>query len=120
MDGFDVDAIGPDPGNDAPSDALYRIVLSRQNLIVRLNGLWPDVPEDEFLPTVRPYGVLRMAWAIWREVPNVSPTQALVFALTVRRKGEAEVLVAIDFLAEHVRLGLLARHHLATRKELIR
>lgn len=116
MDGSDVDAIGPDP----PSDALYRIVLPRQNLIVRLNGLWLDVPEDEFLPAVRPYGVLRMAWAIWREVPNVSPTQVLAFALTARRKGEVEALVAIDFLAEHVRLGLLARNHLATRKELIR
>ncbi len=99
------------------SNGLYRVVIPRQNVVVRLNGVWPDTPENEFLPAVRPYGILRMAWAIWREVPGVAPKEALSFALRVRRKDEAEVLVASGFLAEHVRLSLLARHHLVARVE---
>jgi hypothetical protein len=113
-DEFDACATGSGPAGEMRSDALYRVVIPRQNVVVRLNGVWPDTPENEFLPAVRPYGILRMAWAIWREVPGVAPKEALSFALGVRRKGEVEVLVASGFLAEHVRLGLLARHHLAS------
>ncbi len=58
-----------------------------------------------------------MVWAIWRQVPGVAPKEALSFALGVRRKGEAEVLVASGFLAEHIQLSLLARHHLVARVE---
>ena len=107
----------PDSTDELRSDALYRVVVSRQNLVVRLNGLCPDIPEDEFLPAVRPYGILRMVWAIWREVPGIAPTEAFSFALKVRRKGEVGVPVATRSLAEHVRLGLLARHHLVARLE---
>lgn len=96
---------------------LYRLVVPRQNLTVRLNGLDPDSPEDGYLEAVRPYGVLRMAWAVWREVPDVAPKQALSFALGVRRKGEADVLTASGFLAEHVGLRLRARHRLSSRLE---
>lgn len=71
------------------NDALYRVVIPRQNLVVRLNSLWLDIPEDEFMPAVRPYGILRMAWAIWREIPGVAPKEAFSVALRVRRKGEA-------------------------------
>lgn len=106
-----------DEAEEVRSDALYRVVIPRQNLVVRQNGLCPDIPETEFLPAVRPYGILRMVWAIWREVPGVVPKEAFSFALRVRRKGEVEVLVATRFLAEHVRLGLLARHHLVSRVE---
>jgi hypothetical protein len=67
---FDTHAAVPDPADEVRSDALYRVVIPRQNLVVRLNGLWPDIPEDEFLPAVRPYRILRMAWAIWRELPT--------------------------------------------------
>jgi hypothetical protein len=114
---LDTHAAVPDSADEVRSDALYRVVLSRQNLVVRLNGLCPDIPEDEFLPAVRPYGILRMAWAIWREVPGVAPKAAFSLALRVRRKGEVEVLIATRFLAEHVRLSLLARHHLVSREE---
>ncbi len=114
---FDTHPAVPNPADEVRSDALYRVVIPRQNLVVRLNGLWPDIPEGEFLPAVRPYGILRMAWAIWREVPGVAPKEAFSFALRVRRKGEVEVLVATRFLAEHVRLGLLARRHLVSRVE---
>ncbi|HZC18456.1 MAG TPA: hypothetical protein VE225_01985, partial [Rubrobacteraceae bacterium] len=71
-DEFDACAAGSGPAGEMRSDALYRVVIPRQNVVVRLNGLWPDVPENEFLPAVRPYGILRMAWAIWREVPDVA------------------------------------------------
>lgn len=114
---FDAYAAGPDPVAGMRGDALYRVVVPRQTVVVRLNGLWPDTPENDYLPAVRPYGMLRMAWAIWREVPDVAPKEALSLALRVRRKGEAEVLLAVEFLAEHVRLGLLARHHLVSRIE---
>ncbi len=99
---------GPDcVGGGSP---LHRIVIPGQDLLVRINGLDLDSPADDYLPAVRPYGVLRMAWAIWREVPGMEPREALLLALRVRRKGEAEVLVATRFLAEHVRGRLLARH----------
>ncbi len=106
-----------DEAEEVRSAALYRVVIPRQNLVVRLNGLYPDIPETEFLPAVRPYGMLRMAWAIWREIPGIVPKEAFSFALRIRWKGEVEVLVATRFLAEHVRLGLLARHHLVSRLE---
>lgn len=105
---------------DRDDDAvvLYRVVVPRQNLVVRLNGLDPDAPEDGYLPAARTYGVLRMAWAIWREVPDVEPRRAFSLALGVRGKGEAEVLTAAcGFLADHVRLRLRARHRLSSRLE---
>jgi len=114
---FGVYAARPNPMDREHSDGLYWVVVLRQNVVVRLNGRWPDTPENEFLPAVRPYGILRMAWAIWREVPDVAPREAFSLASRVRRKGEANVLLASGFLAEHVRLGLLARHHLASRIE---
>ena len=82
--------------------ALYRVIVPRQNIVVRLNGPDPDAPEDGYLPAARPYGTLRMAWAIWREVPDVAPRSALSLALRVRSEGRAEILVAARFLAEHV------------------
>ena len=97
--------------------ALCRVDIPRQDLVVRLNGRDPAVPEDDYLPAVRPYGVVRLAWAIWREVPDVSPRGALSLALRVCREERAEVLVATCFLVEHVRGMLLARHHLVTHLE---
>ena len=104
-------------GGDHRGAALYRVVVPRQNLAVRLNGLDPDAPDDGYLPAVRPYGVLRMACAIWREVPDVAPKRAFSLTLKIRRKGEAEVLVAAAFLADHVGLRLRARHLLSFRLE---
>lgn len=106
---------GSDPARDP---TLRRVVIPRQNLVVRRNGLDPDGPEDGHLASAVPYGIFQMAWAIcWREVPDATPKKALSLALRVRREGEAEVLVASGLLAERVRLGLLARHHLGTRPE---
>ena len=99
------------------STVLYRVLVPDQNLVVRINGLDPDAPEDDYLPALRPYGVLRMAWAIWREVPDARPKESLALAARVRRKGRAEVLTATPFLAEHVSLRLLARHRLVARLE---
>lgn len=111
-------ASGRPESSDPPRDlTLWRVAIPRQHLVVRRNGLDPDSPEDGYLASVLPYGIFRMAWAIWREVPDATPKNALSLALRVRREGEAEVLVASGFLAEHVRLGLLARHHLGTRLE---
>lgn len=80
-----------------------------------INGPDPDAPEGYYLAALRPYGVLGMAWAIWREVPGAEPKEALSLARRVRVKGEAEVLVATRFLAEHVQAGLRARHLLVAR-----
>ena len=99
------------------STVLYRVLIPDQNLVVRMNGLDPDAPEDDYLPTVRPYGMLRMAWAIWREVPDARPKESLALAARVRRKGQAEVLTAAPFLAEHAVLRLLARHRLMAHLE---
>lgn len=104
----------PEFSDPARDPTLWRMVIPGQNLVVRRNGLDPDGPEDGYLASVVPYGIFRMAWAIWREVPDATPKEALSLALRVHREGEAEVLVASGFLAEHVRLGLLARHHLET------
>ena len=101
-------------GWDAP---LCRVVVPRQRVVVKVNGLRPDEAGGGYLPAVRPYGVLRMAWAIWREVPGVEPNEALSLAWRVRREGEAEVLAATRFLAEHVGGMLLARHRLVARLE---
>ena len=108
-------ACSGDPGPQGWGWALYRVVIPRQGLVVRINGLDQDAPEGDYLPAVRPYGVLGMAWAIWREVPGAEPKEALSLARRVRSKGEAEVLVATRFLAEHVRAGLRARHLLVAR-----
>ena len=103
------------PADEGRCPGLYRVVIPEQSLVVRANGLDPDAPEGDYLVAVRPYGVLGMAWAIWREVPGAKPEEALSLARRVRRKGEAEVLVATRFLAEHVQLGLRARHLLVAR-----
>ena len=119
------EAPGGDGGGCLPTDegrcpALYRLVVPVQNLVVRLNGLDPDASPDGYLPAVRPYGTLRMAWAIWREVPDVAPKRALSLALRARRKGDAEVLLASGFLAGHVQGRLRAAHRLASRLEPMR
>jgi hypothetical protein len=102
---------GTEPGGGACREAArYRLVIPAQSLVVRLNGLDPDAPEDDYLPAVRPYGFLRMAWAVWREVPGVSPKAALSISARIRRDGEAEVIAAPLLLAEHVRMRLLVRH----------
>jgi len=118
MEGYDrpLECFGP-PG-EGPDAVLYRVIVPKQSLVVRLNGLRPDDPEDGYLPAVRPYGVLPMAWAFWREIPDVPPRVALSLARDVRREGEAEVLLAAGFLAGHVQARLWARHHVLSRLEL--
>lgn len=106
-----------DPGPEGRDGPLCRVVVPRQRVVVRVNGLRPDDAEGGYLPAVRPYGVTRMAWAIWREVPGMEPKEALSLARRVRREGEAEVLSATRFLAEHVGGMLLARHRLVARLE---
>ena len=113
---------GGDGGGCLPPDEgrcpdLYRVVIPVQNLVVRLNGLDSDASPDGYLPAVRPYSILRMAWAIWREVPDVAPKRALSLTRRVRRKGETEVLVASGFLAGHVQGRLRAAHRVVSRLE---
>jgi hypothetical protein len=115
---MDFDERSFDPECETGRDCtLYRVVVPEQNIVVRVNGLDPDSPEDDYLRAVRPYGLLRMAWAIWREVPDMSPKKALSLALRIRCEGQMEVLVTTPFLAEHVQGRLLARHHLVARLE---
>jgi hypothetical protein len=102
------------PWSDA---SLYRVVVPRQRMVVRINGLDLDASPDGYLAAVRPYGVLRTAWAIWREIPDVEPGRARALPLHVRRKGDTEVMVATRFLAEHTRRRLRARHRLVARLE---
>lgn len=97
---------------------LYRLVVPRQKVVVRINGLDPDTPEEEYLPAVRPYGSVRMAWALWREVPGLSPRASL--ALKVRREGKAGVLRASRAAVERVGLALLAFHRLGSRLEVVK
>ncbi len=106
-----------DPGREVWDAPLCRVVIPRQKVVVRINGLRTDEAEGGYLPAVRPYGVVRMAWAIWREVPGVESREALSLAWRVRREGEAEVLAATRSLAEHVGGMLLARHRLVARLE---
>ncbi len=106
-----------DPSLERWDSTLYGVVIPQQNLAVRINRLDPDAPEGNYLPAVRPYGVLRMAWAIWREVPGVEPEEALSLARWVRWKGEAQILMATRGLAEHVRGMLRVRHRLVARLE---
>lgn len=108
-----------DAGLGEEEAALYRVVVPKQKVVVRINGLRPDGAEGGYLTAVRPYGVIRTAWAIWREVPGVEAKGALSLARRVRREGEAVVLMATHFLADHVRGMLLARHGLAARLERI-
>lgn len=102
---------------DGWSSPLYRVVIPDQKVVVRINGLNLDAPEEDYLPAVRPYGLLRMAWALWRDVPDLEPGRALSLVVRVRREGRAEVLVATRFLAEHVRARLRARHRLVALLE---
>ena len=106
-----------DPSPEGWDSTLYGVVVPQQDLAVRINGLDPDAPEGNYLLAVRPYGVLRMAWAIWREVPGMEPEEALSLARWVRWKGEAQMLVATRGLAEHVRGMLWVRHRLVARLE---
>ncbi|CAA9417384.1 MAG: hypothetical protein AVDCRST_MAG01-01-2018 [uncultured Rubrobacteraceae bacterium] len=106
-----------DSGRGGWEAPLCRVVIPRQKVVVRINGLRSDEAEDGYLPAVRPYGLVRMSWAIWREVPGMEPVEALSLAWRVRREGEAEVLVATRSLAEHVGGMLRARHRLVTRLE---
>jgi len=98
---------------------LYRLVVPRQKVVVRINGLDPDTPEDEYLPAVRPYGAARMAWALWREVPGLSLRASLSLALQVCREGEAGVLTASRAAVERVGLALLAFHRVGSRLEVV-
>lgn len=117
MDGYDGTSRCVGSPEEGQESALYRVVVPRQNLVVRINGLRPDDPEDGYLPAVRPYGLLRTAWAIWREVPDVPLRGAFSLALDVRREEAAEVLLTTEFLAQHVQARLWARHHLTSRLE---
>ena len=99
------------------SGALHKVVVSRQHLIVRLNGHDQDSPPDAYLRAARPYGIARMAWALWREVPDLALGEALSFAMEARREGQTEVLVTSEWLAQHVEGRLLAAHRLVARTE---
>ena len=99
--------------------ALYRVVVPRQNLVVRLNGIDGESRPEDYLPAVRPYGILGMAWAIWREVPDVPPKEALSLSWRIREDGEAVVLKTSKLLAGYVRGRLRDRHHLVARLERI-
>ena len=114
-DGLDAGAADLGPIGEARESTLYRVLVPRQNLVVRLNGSYPDTPEEEFLAAVRPYGMARMAWAIWREVPGATFGEAVSHALRARRDGETEVMISTKFLAEHVASSLAARHRLAVK-----
>jgi hypothetical protein len=46
---FDPRAAGSGTANEAREHVLYRLVILGQNLVVRLNGLYPDALEDEYL-----------------------------------------------------------------------
>ena len=97
---------------------LFRVVVPKQNLRGEAERTAAGrSPEDGYLASVRPYGVLGMAWAIWREVPDVPPRAAFSLAREVCRKKEAEVLLSTRFLAEHIQGRLWARHHLLSRLE---
>jgi hypothetical protein len=61
--------------------------------------VYPDALEDEYLPSVKQYRLLRIIRGIWREVTGVTHKGALSFALAVGREGEAEVMLASSFLA---------------------
>ena len=99
------------------SGALHKVVVSRQHLIVRRNGHHQDSPPDAYLPAARPYGIARMAWALWREVPDLGLGEALSFAMEARREGQTEVLVTCEWLAQHVEGRLLAAYRLVARTE---
>jgi hypothetical protein len=108
-------AVGGGGGSACPDR--WRLVVPRQDLVVRLNGRDLDTPEEEYLPAVRPYGVPAMAWALWREVPGLSLGPAVALARRVRREGEGEVLLAGWWRAERVSLALRVRHGLLSRAE---
>lgn len=97
--------------------ALYRVVVPRQNLVVRINGLDGESRPEDYLLATRPYGILGMAWAIWREVSDVPPKEALSLSWRIREDGEAVVLKTSRLLAGYVRGRLRDRHHLVTRLE---
>ena len=122
---FDTHAAVPNPVDEVRGDALYRVVIPRQNLIVRLNGPWPDIPEDKFLPAVRPYGIFHTGSSI-RDLAHGlghlarGSRRCAQRSLFVRFQGSpegrvSEVLIATRLLDEQIRLGLRARHHLVSR-----
>lgn len=104
-------------GDDYWDPALYRLVVPSQDLISRVMGHDPNARPEEYLPVVRPYGLFRMAWAIWREVPDAEAREALRVARRVRGEGEAEVFKATRSLVGYMRRRLLVRHHLRARLE---
>ena len=116
---FSTGGAGPAKGGEGDhwDSAVYKVVIPEQRLVVRLMGHDPHGSPEEYLPAVRPYGLLRMAWAIWREIPDAEPKAAVSLAWRVRREGEAVVFRTTRVLAEFVRRRLLLRHHLRTRLE---
>ena len=91
---------------------MIKVVVSRQHLIVRLNG-----HDQDYLPAVRPYRIARMAWVLWREVPDLALGEAISLAMEARREGQTEVLATSEWLAQHVEGRLLAAHRLVARTE---
>ncbi|CAA9465587.1 MAG: hypothetical protein AVDCRST_MAG25-1488 [uncultured Rubrobacteraceae bacterium] len=109
---------GPEEGGgERWGPAAYKVVVPEQRLVVRIMGHDPHGSVNDYLPAVRPYGVLRMAWAIWREIPDVGLKAAALVAWRVRREGEAAVFRTTLVIAEFLRRRLLLRHHLRTRLE---
>lgn len=104
----------PDPTPD------HEVIVPRQQVIVRLNWRDPDSSPQDYLPAIRPYSVVAMARALRREIPVLSPPDAVRVAVRAHRGQRAVALVAPRPEAEEVQARLRAFHQMRTTVERVR
>ena len=101
----------------AAANPCWALVVPRQDVVVRLNGHDPDASPLDYLPAVRPYGVVAMARALRREIPGLRTGAALRIAWCARRGERAVAAVGTHGFLDDVRVRLHAFHALVSTIE---
>lgn len=105
--------VAPSPG----VTQCWVLVIARQSVVIRLNGHAPDASPLDYLPAVRPYGVLPMAQALRREIPGLPRAASLRIAARAHRGERAVATVGSRELLEEIRARLCAYHALVSAIE---
>lgn len=108
----------PSTSTDAPPTApCWELVIPRQDLVVRMNGLAPDASPLDYLPAVRPYGVRAMARALRREIPGLPRAAAMRIAALAHRGERAVATAGARDTLEEIRARLHLGHALVSAIE---
>jgi hypothetical protein len=105
------------PEHSSAAGRCWELVIPRQVVVVRLNGRAPDASPLDYLPALRPYGVLAMARALHEEVPDLGRVASVRIAVRAHRGERAVAAAGTRELLDHIRARLRAYHELVSAIE---